>query len=73
MSPEQKLARSHRRLQSLKELQKRPNLSPEGKRKLPGLIEMQAGVVRMREKSRQRRALLRLSRLHETSNRSAMH
>ncbi len=38
-----------RRLQSLKELQKRPNLSPEGRKKVPGLIEMQARVIRMRE------------------------
>ncbi len=73
MSPEQKLAQAQTKLQSLRELQKRPNLSPEGKRKLPGLIEMQEIVIRMREKSRQRQALLRLSRLHETSNRSAMH
>ncbi len=36
-------------------------------------IEMQERVIRMREKIRQRQALLRLSRLHETSNRSAMH
>ena len=40
-----------RRLQYLKELQKRPNLSPEGRMKLPGLIEMQARVIRMREKA----------------------
>ena len=80
-TPEQKLARSRRRLQSLKELQKRPNLSPEGQKKLPGLIEMQERVIRMREKRRQRQALLRLSRRHETStshgrgklNPSAMH
>ena len=44
-----------RRLQYLKELQKRPNLSSEGKKKLPGLIEMQERVVRMREKARGRR------------------
>ncbi len=40
-----------RRLQYLKELQKRPNLSPEGRKKLPGLIEMQARVIRMRERT----------------------
>jgi len=73
MSPEQKLAQARTKLQSLKKLQKRPNLSPEGQKKLPGLIEMQERVIRMREKSWQRRALLRLSRLHESSNRSAMH
>jgi len=52
MSPEQKLARarSKRRLQYLKELQKRPNLSPEGQKKLPGLIEMQERVLRRRER-----------------------
>ncbi len=50
MSPEQKLARSRTRLQYLKELQKWPNLSPEGKKKLPGLIEMQEIAVRLREK-----------------------
>ena len=49
MSPEQKLAQARMKLQSLKELQKRPNLSPEGRKKLPGLIEMQAHVIRMRE------------------------
>ena len=48
-SPASKLARSRMRLQSLRELLKRPNLSEEGKRKVPGLIEMQAGVVRWRE------------------------
>ena len=73
MSPEQKLALSRTKLQSLKELAQRKNLSADLKKKLPGLIEMQAGVIRMLEKSRQRQALLRLSRLHETSNRSAMH
>ncbi len=51
MSPEQKLARSRTRLLYLKELQKRPNLSPEGQKKLPGLIEMQERVVRMRERT----------------------
>jgi len=51
MSPEQKLARSRRRLQYLKKMQKRPNLSPEGRKKLPGLIEMQARVVRLRVKA----------------------
>ena len=51
MSPEQKLARSRTRLLYLKELQKRPNLSPEGqKKKLPGLIEMQEIAVGLREK-----------------------
>jgi len=49
MSPEQKLDLARTKLQSLKELAQRPNLSPEGKRKLPGLIEMQARVIRMRE------------------------
>ena len=51
MSPEQKLARSRTRLQYLKELQKRPNLSPESQKKLPGLIEMQEIAVRLREKA----------------------
>ncbi len=51
MSPEQKLARSRTKLQSLKELGQRKNLSPEGKKKLPGLIEMQERVIRMREKA----------------------
>ena len=50
MSPEQKLARSRTRLLYLKELQKRPNLSPEGQKKLPGLIEMQEIAVGLREK-----------------------
>ena len=50
-TPPSKHARSRRRLQSLKELQKRPNLSPEGKKKLPGLIEMQERVVRIRERA----------------------
>ncbi len=49
-TPAQKLARSRQRLTYLRELQKRLNLSPEGKKKLPGLIEMQEIVVRMREK-----------------------
>ena len=50
MSPEQKLAQARTKLQSLKKLQKRPNLSPEGQKKLPGLIEMQEIAVGLREK-----------------------
>ena len=62
-SPTSKLARSRRRLQSLNELQKRPNLSPEGQKKLPGLIEMQARVLRWRE-----RAYLKDLKLGEAGN-----
>ncbi len=50
-TPPSKLARSRRRLQYLKEFLKRPNLSEEGKRKVPGLIEMQEIAVRLREKA----------------------
>ncbi len=50
-TPPSKLARSRRRLQSIRELLKRPNLSEEGKRKVPGYIEMQERVVRMRERA----------------------
>ena len=50
-SPASKLAQARTKLQSLKELQKRPNLSPEGQKKLPGLIEMQVRVIRMRERT----------------------
>jgi hypothetical protein len=53
MSPDSKLARSRTRLQSLKELEQRKNLSADLKKKLPGLIEMQERVIRMREKGRQ--------------------
>ncbi len=45
MSPEQKLARSRTRLLYLKELQKRPNLSPEGKRKGMGAQEVCDGAA----------------------------
>ena len=50
-TPAQKLARSRRRLQYLKKMQKRPNLSAKAKKQLPGLIEMQDRVVRMRERA----------------------
>ena len=50
MSQEQKLARSRRRLKYLREMQKRPILSAIAKKQLPGLIEMQERVVRMRQK-----------------------
>lgn len=49
-TPAQKLARSRRRLKYLREMQKRPILSAIAKKQLPGLIEMQERVVRMRQK-----------------------
>ncbi len=45
------LARSRRRLQYLKKMQKRANLSAKAKKQLPGLIEMQEIAVRLRQRT----------------------
>ena len=50
-SPQEKLSRSRQRLQFLRELQNRPNLSPSVRRKLPSLVEMQERAVRLRERA----------------------
>ena len=50
-SPTSKLARSKRRLQTLKELAQRKSLSADLKKKLPALIEMQEIAVRLRKRA----------------------
>ena len=50
-SPQENLSRSRQRLQFLRGLQKRPNLSESLRRKLPSLVEMQERAVRLRERA----------------------
>ena len=44
------LATSKKRLQYLRDLQKKPDLSEGDRKKLPALIQMQEQAVRQREK-----------------------